>query len=316
MILVNLKLSETQKERLRSAASGQEMKFVPRNAMTSQQLEQAEVIIGNIPVDRLGECHSLKWIHLNNAGADDFAHSEKLGKEVILTNSTGAYGTVIAEHALAMMLELMKHLQLYYRHQWKQEWVSESSPFILEGKTVLILGTGDLGSSVAKKLQMLGCRTIGVKRRAVSELPFFHEVHTSDELDALLPAADVLIAALPQTEGTISMINGRRLRLMKRGAYLVNIGRGSAVDTDALTEALRRKELAGAALDVTCPEPLPKGHPLWTMDNVVITPHISGNYNVPETLERIVEIAEENLRRFYGGRPLLNQVDRKTGYCI
>lgn len=171
------------------------------------------------------------------------------------------------------------------------------------------------GYAGGKFLSLPG-RSFGVKRRAVSDIPIFHEVHTSDKLDALLPAADVLIAALPQTENTISMLNGRRLRLMKRGAYLVNIGRGSAVDTNALTKALRRRELAGAALDVTYPEPLPKGHPLWTMENVVITPHISGNYDVPETLERIVEIAEENLRRFYGGRPLLNQVDRKTGYCI
>lgn len=315
MILVNLKLNEDQKRRLCRSVPEQEMVFVPRNEMTSQQLSQAEVIIGNIPLSRLKECCSLKWLHLNNAGADDFAHSEELGQDVILTNSTGAYGAVIAEHALAMMLELMKHLQLYCRHQWKKEWVSEDAPFILEGKTVVILGTGDLGSSLAKKLQLLGCRTIGVKRRASSGLPYFHEIHTSDELDGLLPEADILVAALPQTADTVSMIDARRLGLMKKGAYLVNIGRGSALDTNALTQALRRNELAGAALDVTCPEPLPRNHPLWTMDNVVITPHISGNYDVPETLERILAIAAENLKRFYSGQALLNQVDRQTGYC-
>ena len=191
------------------------MVFVPRNTMTVDQLGRAEAIIGNIPQNRIRECRSLKWLQLNNAGADDFAHSEGLGKDVILTNSSGAYGLVIAEHALAMLLELMKHLQLYCRHQWKQEWISEPAPFVLEGKTVLILGTGNLGTSVARKMKMLGCRTVGVKRRAADEMPYFDEVYTTAELDRLLPFADVLVSALPQTEDTVSIIDAGRLRLMK-----------------------------------------------------------------------------------------------------
>ena len=306
MILVNLEINKEQKEKLCAAAGKEEVIFVPRNQMTAGQLAEACVIIGNIPLNRLPECRNLKWIHLNNSGADDFARSEDLGREVILTNSSGAYGPVIAEHALAMMLELMKHLQLYCRHQWMREWISEPSPFVLEGKTVVIVGTGDLGSSLAKKMQALGCRTIGVKRRVSEKLPFFHEIHTTSELDNLLPLTDVLVTALPQTEDTVSLIDRQRLRLMKPSAYLINIGRGSTVDTDALTRALRCRELAGAALDVTEPEPLPHGHPLWTMDNVVITPHVSGNYDVPETLERIVEIAAENLKRYFCGLPLIN----------
>ncbi len=315
MIIVTIKVNEQQEQRLKKAAKSNTIHFADRNKLTKEILSEAEVIIGNIPISRLKDCRNLKWIQLNNAGADDFASSRDLKPETILTNSTGAYGPVIAEHMLGMLFLLQKHLISYYLHQRQREWVAQGPPMVLEGKTVVLIGTGDIGSAFAGKVKALGCYTIGIKRRKAGQLAVFDELYTNEELENILPRADILAMSLPQTRDTVSFLDQKRMALLKPSAIVINVGRGSAIDTDSLVEALKYKRIAGAALDVTDPEPLPPEHPLWTMEQVIITPHIAGNYNVPETLDRIVDIAEDNLRRYLENRPMRNVVDRDTGYC-
>ena len=315
MILVTLPMNSLQRQRMSDAADGYLIQYVDRGGLTAELLAEAEVIIGNIPLNQLKRCEKLKWIQLYNAGADDFAGSRDLRADTLLTNATGAYGSVIAEHMLGMLFMMQKHLADYYIHQQRKEWISEGGPVMLEGKTAVLVGTGDIGQTFAKKLKALGCYTIGIKRRKTEYLKYFDELYTDNQMEEILPRADILALSLPQTEDTISFLDKNRLQRMKASAMLINVGRGSAVDTESLVYALEHQWIAGAALDVTNPEPLPKDHPLWNCKNIIITPHIAGNYDVPETLEKIVEIAIDNLDRYMQGRTMRNVVDRNTGYC-
>ena len=314
MILVTLKLSQNQKDRLRNALEMKDFVFVNRKDLKKEHLKNAEIIIGNIPIEMLRECQNLKWIQLSNAGADDIVRCKECRKEIIITNAKGAYGKVISEHMLAMLFMLQKHMDKYLLHQQKQEWISEMPPSLVEGKTMVIMGTGDIGGTFAKKVKALGSYTIGVKRNPVDFLDNFDEIVTLSDLDSVIPRADILVMALPQTKYTSALMNAERIERLKKTAIIINVGRGLAIDTDALIIALKEKRIAGAALDVTEPEPLPRGHALWEMENVIITPHISGNADVPETLEKILEIAENNLKRYYSGEELINIVDRSVGY--
>ncbi|MBR3125825.1 MAG: D-2-hydroxyacid dehydrogenase, partial [Mogibacterium sp.] len=176
------------------------------------------------------------------------------------------------------------------------------------------IGMGDIGTAFAKQMRALGAYVIGVRRSRKPMPAVFSEQFTIDQLDEVLPRADVVAMVIPGSDATRKIMNTERFALMKDGSYLINVGRGISVDTDALIDALRSGKLAGAALDVTDPEPLPKDNALWDMDNVIITPHAAGNYLLEGTLERVVEILTENLGNYLNGRPLRNIVDRELGY--
>jgi len=275
---------------------------------------RAEILIGDLPPEELGAFHNLKWFHHLFAGVARY-RAEDFPAGALFTNSSGAYGVTIAEQAIACILYFyrqMRHYQLLQQsHTWDQDWQEDT----LEGKTVLILGTGDIGSALAKRLRGFDCTVIGLRRTAGS-LPHFDEIHTMDALDRLLPRVDVLVGCLPGTAATAGLLNLQRLRAMKAGALLLNCGRGSLIDTDALVQVLREGHLGGCALDVTDPEPLPADHPLWDMQNVILTPHIAGaSYgHVAEMDDRIYRLAADNLRRYLNGDPLHNPVDFATGY--
>ena len=216
---------------------------------------------------------------------------------------------------MACIQSFYRQLRHYDRLQQAHCWDTHWQEGTLEGKTVLILGTGDIGSALAKRLQGFDCRVIGIRRTA-GNLPYFDEIHTLDALNSLLPQADVVAGCLPGTRGTAGLLNERRLRAMKSTALLINCGRGSLIDTDALVRVLQSGHLGGCGLDVMTPEPLPPDHPLWDLENVTLTPHISGASfdHVQEIEDRIYLLAAENLRRYLDGEPLLNQVDFETGY--
>ena len=163
-------------------------------------------------------------------------------------------------------------------------------------------------------MKALGAYVIGVRRSDTRRPDYVDELYLSDALDDLLPRADVVAMALPNTPATNKMIDARRLALMKQGAYLINVGRGNAVDSDALCDAVESGRLGGAALDVTDPEPLPAGHRMWGVENILITPHISGFFHMRETYDNMVELMIENVRRYAAGEELINRVDRETGY--
>ena len=176
------------------------------------------------------------------------------------------------------------------------------------GASVLVVGAGHVGSDFAKLCQGLGARTIGLKRTASGPIEGFDQVRTMDELDALLPQADVVALALPHSPQTVRLMNRGRIARMKDDAILINAGRGSVLDQDALVEAMRASRLWGAALDVTDPEPLPPDSPLWDVPNLLLTPHVAGGMRLEITRRKCVEMAQENLRRYLAGEKLVNQV--------
>lgn len=296
------------KEWLESVAEGHELRYGPDG------LENADVIIGESGPAKLARAKHLKWFHLVWAGVDRFQASD-FPAGAKFTNGSGAYGVMIAEHMMACMLSMVRQLPHYAanqkQHLWDPNWTEDT----LEGKTVLILGAGDIGTELARRLMGFDCRLVGV-RRTGADSPYFDEIHTMDDLDELLPRADIVACALPGTDTTKRLLNKQRLLSMKPNALLLNCGRGSLIVTKDLEEVLAAGHLGGVALDVTDPEPLPADSPLWDCGRVMLTPHISGASfgHVAETEDKIYRLAAENLRRFLAGEELLNEVDFETGY--
>ena len=307
-------VEDEDKRLLEQAAPGYRLLFAQPREIPVDGLRDAEVILGNVPRSVLREAIRLRWLQLNSAGADLYLQPGVLPEGVQLTNATGAYGPAVSEHLLAMTLELMKKLHLYRDNQQDKLWRDEGTVTGIADAVFLVVGLGDIGSCYARSVHALGGRVIGVRRHAGETPPYAERLVTADKLDEVLPLADVVVLCLPGTRETAALFSARRLALMKRGAFLLNGGRGTAVDTQALCDALHSGRLAGAGLDVTDPEPLPADHPLWTLPNAVITPHISGWYHMRQTQRRIVRLCAENLRRYVAGDPLLNLVDPATGY--
>ena len=313
-ILVVLPVSEGQKERLEEFADKSCFTYTSYKKATKKMAEEADIIIGNIDPDLLEYAKNLEWLQLNSAGADAYVKKGVLPEEVVLTNATGAYGPGVAEHMLAVLFSIQKKLHLYRDNQNQCEWQDEGEVMSLRGGCALIVGLGDIGLYFARLLRNLGYRVIGIKRRPGQVPQGVDELYTMEHLDELLPEADVIFSVLPETKATKNIFNAKRFREMKNSAVFLNAGRGSAVNTEDLCQALIAGEIYGAGLDVTDPEPLPSQHKLWNMKNVVITPHISGDFHHPATLYRIVDIAAGNLKRYCAGEPLMNVVDRETGY--
>ena len=310
-ILVAMPTYEEHEIRLKKACPEAAFTFLHGNRPEREQLENAEIIIGNIPSGDLQYCRNLKFLQLSMAGSDTFAG--KVPENVLLANSSGAYGLAISEHMLGMLLMLTKKLYLYRDNQNEAVWHDEGNVTSIFGSRVLTVGLGDIGGEFAKRCKSLGAYNIGIRRTMRSCPEFMDEMHTLDELDSLLPSADVVALALPNSEASRHLMNEARLRSMKRGAILLNVGRGSAVDTDALVKVLN-EGLIMAGIDVTDPEPLPKDHPLWHCPGIIITPHISGYYHLRHTQDTIIEIAACNIENYMNGRPIRNLVDRITGY--
>lgn len=310
-ILVAMPTYEEHEIRLKKACPEAAFTFLHGNRPEREQLENAEIIIGNIPSGDLQYCRNLKFLQLSMAGSDTFAG--KVPENVLLANSSGAYGLAISEHMLGMLLMLTKKLYLYRDNQNEAVWHDEGNVTSIFGSRVMTVGLGDIGGEFAKRCKVLGAYNIGIRRTMRSCPEFMDEMHTLDELDSLLPSADVVALALPNSEASRHLMNEARLRSMKRGAILLNVGRGSAVDTDALVKVLN-EGLIMAGIDVTDPEPLPKEHPLWHCPGIIITPHISGYYHLRHTQDTIIEIAACNIENYMNGRPIRNLVDRITGY--
>lgn len=313
-ILVTVPFTDCQKTALVTAASGNDICFCKKESLKPDELKKAEIIIGNLPPDMLGEASSLRWIQLNSAGAAAYCAPGILPPDVILTSAVGAYGPSVSENLLAYTLVMIKKLCRYANLQRDHRWQDEGRVLSLARITVLVYGTGDIGRCYAEKMKALGSRVIGVRRSGHDCPSGFEEVFTIPEADAILPIADVVAIALPGTAQTSEMFDEKRLHLMKRGAYLLNVGRGNIVNSSALESALREGWLGGAALDVTDPEPLPPEHPLWNAPGLLVTPHIAGGFHMDETLDNICDICSENLRRYLAHLPLRNVVDRALQY--
>jgi phosphoglycerate dehydrogenase-like enzyme len=269
------------------------------------------------PAD-IGVARKLKWIHAPLAGLDWILIPEVVHSDVLVSNARGVHAIPIAEHTLALMLQFSRRLVQCYENQQKAIWDrrqiwQSAQPFDeLFGKTVCILGIGTIGSEIARRAKAFGMNVIGIRRNVQQQSKCVDRVLPPSMLAEVLPTADYLIIAAPTTPETKAMIGRREFEGMKRTAFLINIARGDILDQDALVEALKAERIAGAALDVFVPDPLPTGHPLFTVKNLVITPHIAGNS--PMLWRRVMDIWVENIHRFLAGQPLVNQVDKMKGY--
>ncbi len=313
-ILVVMQMDEDHREKLTASANGAELVFLPRREVTDELLREVDAVIGNLSPNRLGTAENLKWIQLGSAGADGYTATGVLRAGAVLTNASGAYGLAISEHMIACLLFLMKKLDRYAADQASHAWQDHGGVASVWNSRTLVVGLGDIGGEFARRMHALGSRVTGIRRHIAPKPDYLEGLYQEDRLFDCLKEADVVASCLPGTKDTYKLYDKEAFAAMKEGAYFLNVGRGSTVDSLALADALNSGHLAGASVDVTDPEPLPPDHPLWDARNILITPHISGGDHLRETKERIVAIAADNLNRFVTGRPLCNVVDLTAGY--
>ena len=311
-LLITATVSDDFKKRL--AAMLPETEIVYKKDAEPEDVERADVLFGSVEPDFLADRPNLKWIQTSSAGTDHIAW--KIPPETRLTNATGAFGPAISEYMLAVTLSAMKCLPQYMMNQKAHMWHRDGTVRYIEDSVLLVLGLGDIGAAFARKMKALGAYTIGVRRLDSDKPDYMDEVHLSnaETIDRLIPRADVIALALPNNPETHHTLNAARMAMMKPGAIVINVGRGGAIDTDALVEGLRVGKPSFACLDVTDPEPLPFEHPLWDANNVIITPHCSGWQRSANNPSDPPEIFLENVAAFLEDHPLRNLVDRETGY--
>jgi len=254
---------------------------------------------------------NLKWIHIISAGVEHLLPLDWMFDGLVLTNSSGVHAKKAGEYGLMSILMLQNHMTKIITNQKDKKFVSLfSNP--IAGKTIVLVGTGNLGSSMAKLVAPLGANVIGVNKKG-QMVEGCSKVITIDKIDSVLPGADFLYLALPETPETKNLINRKRLDMLKPTCGIVNIGRQSAMDYDVLCEKLIKNEIAGAILDVFTLEPIEKNSKLWDIPNLVITPHVSsddnGNY-----VKLTLNIFVKNLKLFIKNKELNNQIDKKLGY--
>lgn len=266
----------------------------------------------------LAAATNLRWVQSWSAGVDRYLELDGLreNNDLVLTNMQGVHGPVIAEHVFGMLLSLTRRLPTLHTAQREGRWQRDlaEGATALAGRTMFVVGMGGIGSQIARRADAFDMEVLATVRSPdTREKPeYVAELGGSGDLDPFLARADIVVVALPLTEETRGLFDAERFARMPEGAYFVNIGRGPIVVTEALLGALRAGHLAGAALDVTDPEPLPDGHPLWALDNVLITPHVSSWAEL--TGERRWDVLRENMRAFAAGEPLRNVVDKRLGY--
>ena len=277
---------------------------------------QVDAIIGSCDAALVAAAKRLVWVQIPWAGVERCLVSPRIASgEVVLTNMQKMSSPVIGEHAVTLALALSHGLPAQAKAMPSGEWRPDSpaarAAVPLAGKTMLVLGLGGIGTETARRGAALGMRVIGTRNSSREGPSYVDYVGLADEMLDLVPQADVIVNALPATDQTRGLLDAEFFAATKRGAYFVNVGRGTTVNTDALLRALQNGQLGGAGLDVTDPEPLPPDHPLWQLDNVIITPHIAGRGG---ERERHLLLLRENLRRYAAGDALLNVVDPGRGY--
>jgi phosphoglycerate dehydrogenase-like enzyme len=285
-----------------------------------KDLREAEIVFTiSLRPEQLAMAHKLRWVHAASAAVHQFLSPELVASDVVLTNAREVHGPVVAEHVMALVFALAKKIpdavHLQQKRVWGQEaiWNRGPRPRELAGATLGLIGLGSIGRTVARMASALGMHVIAVRENVDKEKPeAVSAVFAPAALDDLLGQSDYVVMAAPLTSSTTGLINADRLRAMKPEAYLINVGRGPQLDEAALADALRRRKIAGAALDVFAQEPLPADSPLWELENLLITPHTG---SLTEKLwQRHYELFLENVRRYMSGEPLLFIVDKQKGY--
>ena len=296
-------------------AAGFVAHYYDTQAALTPHIGDYEVLFGHPVPALLRQASQLKWLCSDYAGVEKYLDDAVWPRpDCLLSNGSGAYGPTISEYILMVLLMLLRRMPEYQADLSQRRWTYHTPIHSVIGSHVVVLGTGDIGSNTARRLKALGASVTGVCRSGKSSEPAFDQVVSTAELDSVLPTADALVMALPATPDTVGILSRERIALLPERAYVVNVGRGSAIDQKALGDALRAGRLAGAALDVMTPEPLPADDPLWNCPNTIITPHISGNMSLGLTCDIDVDMFCADLARYAAGEPLHNLVDRIRGY--
>jgi len=282
---------------------------------TDSQLAECEILFGNVPPEVVNKMTGLKWVHAQTAGVDMFLNSQvNLPETVQLTNSAGSFGIAIGEYMLTATLMLLRNMAGYMAQQKEHIWKWMDTTPILYGSNVTVVGMGDIGGRYAYLCHAAGAKVTGVVRTPRAEKPeYIENIFTSENLAQAVENADIVALAMPGTAETANTLSREILSNLKKGTLIVNVGRGTAIDQDALIELLQNGHLGGAALDVTNPEPLPQDSPLWDCPNTIITPHVSHGGR-----ENIGGFVCSKFLRYLGdyvnNRPFERVVDRTLGY--
>jgi len=303
--------------RLQAAAPGVELLLAKDMAEAVRLAPAADAALGFCSAELLAAGPGIRWIQSYSAGVERcVALPAVRERDILLTNMQRIAGPVMAEHVMAMMLAWARGLHFYIPERMAGRWTREMPPpgrmLTLEGKTVLVVGLGGIGVEVARRAHALGMRVIATRASGRAGPEFVNYVGLPDELLKLAGQADFVVNTVPLTPATTGMFDAKFFAAVKHGAFFVNVGRGGSVVQDELVAALRRGQLGGAGLDVTDPEPLPADSPLWSMQNVILTPHVSANSDVGD--EARFAIGIENLRRYVAGEKMLSVVDVAKGY--
>ena len=296
---------------------GYEVRYYLSSAAAMGNVDDCEILFGHCSQKVIASAASLRWFCCCWTGVERFCKDGLFrNPDCMLSNSSGACGVTISEHLIMMALMLLRRQNEYFEIIREGGWRTlEGGIRSLYGSRITILGTGDIGTQFARRARAFGpSRITGVRRSAKTGDPAFDEVRTTEELDGILPETDLLVMVLPNTPATSGILNRERIMLLPKGAFVLNAGRGTAIDQDALIDALNNGHLGGAALDVVDPEPLPADHPLRSAKNILLTPHVAGNMMLPYTQRRSVELFVEDLDRYAAGQPLARLVDRKRFY--
>ena len=312
-------LTDAHKAQIQKTA--EEAGFVP-HFFTLDQFEEAkacvqdcEVLYAHSPKLLRAAPATLKWYCCSFAGVDPYCKDPTIfaNPDCVLTNSN-VYGVTIAEHVVMVTLMLLRRMPEYEEIVRNRSWSNQLPIRSIRDNEFTILGTGNIGVNVAERMRGMGAAKIIGLSRSGRPHPAFDEVHPIADLDKILPDTKILVMALPGTAETIHILNRARIALLPKDAYVINVGRGTAVEQEPLIEALNSGRIAGAALDVMDPEPLPADHPLWSAKNLILTPHVSGNMTLGYTCDTNVAMFCEDLKNYAAGKPLNGFVDRVKGY--
>lgn len=307
------------RERLQEEFPQHSFTQLPNYDRVPEEIPDTDVFIGwSLRPPQFVAAKKLRWIHSPAAAVHQLMFPELIQSSVIVTNSTGIHGPVVAEHAIAVLLALAKRLpqamQYQAKHTWSQDqlWHEQPRPREVADATVLVIGMGSIGREFTARAKALGMKVLAIRENPAKGTDGADAVYGLAEIDSLLPQADYVLLCTPVTPATTGLINAARLNKMKPDAYLINVGRGPLIDEAAVFQALKDRRIGGAALDVFNEEPLPADSSFWLLDNLLITPHTAA---VTERLwERHYRLIVENMQRFLADKPLLNTVDKTRGY--
>lgn len=289
-----------------------EVIFAPKpEDIKPDDLADAEIFVGSLKPDMAAGMPKLRYVQLYSAGANNYMW---LPDHIILANAYGAYGDVIAEHMLTTTLMALKRMPEYLDMQHDQDWILLKDIGRIRNAKVLSVGMGAIGTAYLRMTNALGAECYGVRRTVHDQPEFVKTLVAQENMDDLLPEMDIVALSLPGTPEVAGMFDEKKLRMMKKTAVLLNVGRGNSIVTDDLIKVMNEGHLKAACLDVMDPEPLPKGHPLWTTPRVYITPHISGGYRAGVNYERVIDTVINNLTLYLEGKPPVHIVDRTLGY--